>query len=262
MSEEFTTASAITARGGGGFSAHIPPGWDIVGNVNGGYMMAIAARAAAEVSGRSAPVTMTAHFLAPGREGPVGVTAEVLKAGKRYSTVSAALTTDRPLLVALGTFREAGEPNEGLVRLDGAPPDVPDPEDCIPVEPTDTFPPPFVGRIDLRIHPDNAVFGSGTDAVVRGWVRLKNEEPIDEIALLMLADAFPPAVFFIDTPVGWVPTIELTVHVRRRPVAGWLRSVFRTRYISDGMLEEDGELWDESGALVAQSRQLALVARG
>lgn len=59
----------------------------------------------------------------------------------------------------------------------------------------------------------------------------------------------------------WVPTLELTVHVRARPAAGPLRVRFSTRALMDGYLEEDGELWDADVRLVAMSRQLARVHR-
>jgi acyl-CoA thioesterase len=59
-----------------------------------------------------------------------------------------------------------------------------------------------------------------------------------------------------------VPTLELTAHVRARPAPGLLACDVRTRFVSAGFLEVDGEYWDSTGTLVAQSRQLALVPRG
>jgi hypothetical protein len=73
-----------------------------------------------------------------------------------------------------------------------------------------------------------------------------------------MSDAFPPTMLGYQN-VTWIPTIELTVHVRARPAPGWVLGVFRTRLLVDGVLEEDGELWDSEGRLVALSRQLALV---
>jgi len=78
--------------------------------------------------------------------------------------------------------------------------------------------------------------------------------------MAVFADAMPPPIFNVIAP-GWVPTIELTVHMRARPVSEWLCCVFRTRFLFGGHLEEDGEIWDEAGTLVAQSRQLAILPR-
>ncbi|MFN5883661.1 MAG: thioesterase family protein, partial [Burkholderiales bacterium] len=72
---------------------------------------------------------------------------------------------------------------------------------------------------------------------------------------------FPPSVFGLLGAVGWVPTVELTVHVRRRPAPGWMLGQFRTLDLSDGRMIEDGWVWDSQGQLVVQSRQLALVRK-
>jgi hypothetical protein len=163
----------------------------------------------------------------------------------------------------LGTFGQLTD-NVGPQLVDLEPPPMPPPEQCIPVDATDTFPPPFVGNIELRLHPDDATFLRGDPsghARMRGWFRLREGEPIDTIALLCAADAFPLTVFNANLPVAWTPTIELTTHVRYRPEPGWLRCRFVTHFVSGGFLEEDGEIWDGSGRLVAQSRQLALVPR-
>lgn len=259
----FAAATAVEPAGDGVWQAEIVSGWDIAGNANGGYLLAIAARAASEACGRPDPVSVTAHYLTPAKPGPVTVAASVLKEGKRFSTVSATMSSgERPVAAILGSFSELGT-DRAPERVESAPPDLPLPEHCVPVEPTETFPPPFVGRVELRLHPEMARFAEVPGLPrVSGWFRLRDEEPIDTLALLVAVDSFPPTVFFSALPIAWVPTLELTAHVRARPAAGWLRCTFTTRFITGGFLEEDGELWDSTGRLVAQSRQLALVPRG
>jgi acyl-CoA thioesterase len=255
-------ATAVEAAGDSTWNGAVAPGWDIAGNANGGYLSAIAARAAVEATGRPDPVSVTAHYLAPAQPGPVTIQTQVLKEGRRFATASAVLSSpERPLVAILGSFGDLQRGAE-TERVESGPPDLPPPDECIAVEPTDTFPPPFVGRIELRMHPDHAAFGGLPGAPrVRGWFRLRDDEPIDTLALLVAVDAFPPTIFFADLPVAWVPTLELTTHVRARPAPGWLSCVFTTRFITGGFLEEDGELWDSTGRLVAQSRQLALLPR-
>ena len=152
-----------------------------------------------------------------------------------------------------------------MERVEAEPPELPPVDACIPVDPADRFAPPFMQRIDLRLHPDDAGFSRGApsgEPRVRGWFRLRDDEPIDSLALVLATDAFPPTAFNAKLPVAWVPTVELTSHVRARPAPGWLRCVFTTRFVTGGFLEEDGEIWDATDRIVAQSRQLALVPRG
>lgn len=247
--------------------SEIHPGWDIVGNVNGGYMLAIAGRAMATIAERPHPVSLTAHYLSPGRAGPATIDASIVKAGRRLSTVTATMhSAEKPLMQLLGSFGDLGQ-LEGPKRVDAAPPDLPDPEDCARVihDPELGFPPPMMQKVELRLHPDDAQFLSGNPSgrpLIRGWLRLPDEEPMDAFGLLMATDALPPTIFNANLPVAWTPTVELTTHIRGLPEPGWLRCQFSTRFISGGMLEEDGEVWDSTGRLVAQSRQLALIPRG
>jgi acyl-coenzyme A thioesterase PaaI-like protein len=264
MPGPFLTATTVHAIAPGEWSASIHEGWVIGGNANGGYLLAIAARALVGATGRPDPVTVTAHYLTPGQPGPVRLATQVLKEGKRFATGTATMFSgDRPLLAVLGTIGDLAH-GGGPELVEGAPPDLPPPELCVPLGPTDTFPPPFMGKVELRLHPDDAAFVTGKQSGhprMRGWFRLPGGESIDGIALLCAVDAFPPTAFNAHLPIAWTPTVELTAHVRARPTPGWLRCRFATRFVTAGFLEEDGEVWDGTGRLVAQSRQLALVPR-
>jgi acyl-CoA thioesterase len=262
----FANATGVAAMGDGRYRSSIPHGWDIAGNTNGGVLLAMAGRAMLDATGRTDPVSVTAHFLSPGRPGSVTIDVEVVKQGKTFGTASATMcdADGRPVIRTLGTFGNLDSAS-GPDHMLGAAPELPHPDECARRDPAGGFPLPFVDHVDMRLHPDDATFettgvGSG-EPVIRGWFRFPDDEPIDTVGLLLAVDAFPPTIFNLHLPVAWTPTVELTAHVRARPVPGWLRCVFRTRFVTGGFLEEDGEVWDASGRLVAQSRQLALVPR-
>ncbi len=254
------------------WGGRVEEGWDIAGNANGGYLLAIAGRAMSLATGRPDPVTVTGHYLSPGKPGDAVVDTTVVRSGRRLATVSGLLSVDgRPVLSALGTFgdldadkaSDTSPPSPELVV--GGPPELPTPDDCLALEPGDLFPPPFMGKVEMRLHPDDARFLDKKptgDPRIRGWFRLRDDEPVTTLALLCAVDAFPPTIFNADLPIAWTPTVELTAHVRAVPAPGWLACRFSTRFVTAGFLEADGEIWDTTGQLVAQSRQLALVSPG
>ena len=268
----FTAATSVeqvaAVKGDGtrtAFSASINDGWDIGGNANGGYLMAIAGRAMVAAVGRP-PLTLTAHYLRPAPAGPCTIDVELVRSGRRLATARASLRIGgKPTLELLGTFGEQ-QPDDGPTYEREAPVDM-TPYDQCPIMPsaTEAAGPALMDRLALRIDPVDAGFRNGTvtgDPTVRGWFALAADEPIDAIALLLAADAFPPPIFNSGMPVAWVPTIELTVHIRGTPAPGPIRCAFRSRFIHDGLVDEEGEVWDSTGKLVAQSRQLSLMPRG
>lgn len=265
----FAEATAVTDLGAGRYGATIQPGWDIAANANGGYLLAILGRALSEQSGHPDPITVTGHYLRPGKPGPVLIETDVVRASRRFATMRATMFSGdgdarTPLVTVLGTFSDL-DLTTGPTLVDPDEFDLPALEECTRIEATDTFPPPFMAHVDVRLHPEDTGFYTGQGSGVprmRGWFRLPEEEVIDTVSLLCAVDSFPPNIFNANLPVAWTPTLELTAHVRARPVPGWLRCGYRSRYIDGGFLESDGVLFDESDRLVAQVRQLALAPLG
>ena len=250
----------------GSWIGRVHPGWDIFGIANGGYLMAIAARAMAQRAGGRHLTSISAHFMNPASPGPVEVVVAPIKVGGSFSTVTAVMRGERPLVAATASFTEEDRQVPDAVIIHSSAPDLPPPDQCVRATPSSTGPPPppFMDKVRVMIHPDDATALRGERtgiARIRGWFGLPDDEPIDEFAMILAADAFPPAVFNTNLPLKWTPTVEMTTYVRDPRPRAWLRCQFRTRFVTGGYLEEDGEMWDEEGDLVAQSRQLALVPR-
>ncbi|HYW92665.1 MAG TPA: thioesterase family protein [Gammaproteobacteria bacterium] len=264
---QYDNETAITEAGPGRCSTVLDPAWNIGATPNGGYACTAALRALTRLTGQPDPLAVSVYYLRPSQSGEEAeIRTELIRAGRRASTAQASTwQAGRERLRTLATFGQLGSDASAAAdpaALSIPPVNLPPPEECHPRDAVEQgIELAITSRVDVRIHPALSVPGKAGRAEVAGWIRFADHRPVDVLALVLFADAFPPSILGILDQAGWVPTLELTVHVRRRPVPGWITGRFRTRDLADGMLVEDGELWDQSGALVARSRQLALLRR-
>jgi acyl-CoA thioesterase len=206
-----------------------------------------------------APRSLTVHYLRPPVEGPAEVEVAVERRGRSLSNVTARMTQDGAT-VALALAALAADRGDSVDFDDAVMPTVAPPDRCPPMPPGPDI--PMRGRYESRLAIGGAMFAEGPHALTGGWIRLAGGEPLDEVVVAAMTDAWPPAVFTRSATPLAVPTIDLTVHLRQ-PVldaAAWSLVVFRTTVSAGGYLEEDGEVWSADGRLLAHSRQLAVAA--
>ncbi len=273
MDYEFDRGVAVRALGTGDYLAELDPGWLIGGGLNGGYLLAVIGTAvSAELAeaGHRDPVSMSAYYLTPTVPGPAVVRVRRVRSGGRRSTVAASLVQrdggqEIERMTVLAVYADLDQmPRE--VEREIPPPQLPPPADCIPAQlaPEEFLKvSPLLHRFGTRLDPSCVGWAVGKpsgNGVIQGWFKLADDRPLDPISLLLVVDALPPVTFDLGLP-GWAPTLELTAHVRARPASGWAIVRHATRNISGGHFEEDCEVWDSEGRLVAQSRQLALLPR-
>lgn len=254
--------------GGGTWLGHLTADWNIDDNPNGGYALSVLLKALL-ADGRESnevkhqdPVSLSTHYLRPAiSDADASMTAETLRIGRRTTTARGTLTQqEKQRITTVATFADLDEWQSDHPSFTPAPPEMPGPDDCVARAILDQgVDLNLMSRVEVRTDPDFVEPGSRAEASTRGWIRFVDDAAPTTLSLPLFADCFPPSVFTKLGPVGWVPTVELTVHVRRKPVDGWIQASFDTEDFGNGLLIENGLLWDESGALVAQSRQLALV---
>ena len=274
MEHEFDRDVAVEARGPDAYTTTLGDGWLVGGGVNGGYLVAVvgnAIRARLSDAGLPDPLSVSSYFLSPSVPGPAVVRLRVLRTSRSRATVAASLVQEQDgaeveRISVLATYADLGAlPDQVDRQL--ARPEITSVEQCVDLvagAPDPAMVPPLMRRLDTRIDPAYVGWAVGKPSgagVVQGWFRLADDRPLDGLALLLAVDALPPATFDLGRP-GWAPTIELTTHVRAAPAPGWAHLRHETRTVAGGYFEEDCGVWDSTGRLVAQSRQLALLPRG
>ncbi|MBV8981217.1 MAG: thioesterase family protein [Acidimicrobiia bacterium] len=258
---QFEQDTAVTRIGAGRFSANIDEAWWVYRGPHGGYVGAIVMRAMVEaVADASRPArSFTIHYLVPPKVGPVEVETTIERAGGAMTSVSARLVQDdQPVALALAAFSSSRKAPE----YDDLPmPEVPPPSEVAAMSMEAS--PPHIRFFEHRQAIGSAPFSGGEEAVSGGWLRLAEPQLLDAPLLVEYADGWMPAVFSRTQERVGVPTVDLSVHFRvPLPLADaspddFVLVVFRSPLARDGFVVEDGEIWSESGELIAESRQLA-----
>lgn len=257
----FDADTRTEKTGEGEFTAAVTGRWNAVtGNANGGYLAALALNPLAQLLEFPDPLVASAFYLRPGAPGEACVRTEVVREGRRTATGESRVFQDgREAVRAVATFGDLGAAAGRTLEL-GAPPDLPAPDEC--VDPLEGIPMPGLTLLDQVEYRTREIPGSlrgepSGDPAYEFWMRFRDGRDADTAALVFLVDAAAPAVM----EAGEVSsaTMELTVHVRARPAPGWLACRAATRHIAGGFHEEDMEIWDSAGTLVAQSRQFAVL---
>jgi acyl-CoA thioesterase len=267
---EFDDAVALGGQPGAERTARLDEGWVVGSAVNGGILTALAVAAmqqAVEVAGgHGDPLVFSAYFLSAAQPGPARFHTEVLRTGRSMSSAAVAVTqgdgdAEVGRMRVLATFGDLDAQSAPVWRS-ARPPELPDPDSCMPASRgVAEFARKIhlLDRLDLRIDPSTAGWAIGRPSLegrIRAWIRFADGREPDAASLPFFLDALMPVAFDLGA-LGWAPTIELTGHVRSRPAPGWLRVQLSTQNVIGGLLEEDAVIWDSTGAVVAQSRQLA-----
>ncbi|MGK2877686.1 MAG: acyl-CoA thioesterase [Solirubrobacterales bacterium] len=268
------------------YTATIHPSWDGPLTTHGGLLAALALNAIdVEVNSDGAlqPRSLTCHYLRPPQHGDVEIFVDPLRRGRRIASSRATISQGgKPCIAAL-----AAHSARDLAEVDAwalSPPDVaPAPaRDSPPVSSEEIAAgsnswlavpegiAPFFHRFLLAPRFGHAPFaGPPVDPSVGtsngGWITTRAPRPIDISWLLFMVDALWPSVFQpIRTPI-MAPTLDLTTHIRADiPPEGLpdqpllVHNV--SRAVAGGLADSDSFVYGADGTLLAQARQLQLVA--
>jgi acyl-CoA thioesterase II len=259
MGSDFLADTRVEAAAdrSGAYRAALSDEWAVWGP-NGGYVAAIAYRAALAESRFARPASFHCHFLAVGDFGPVSLEVTRLGGGKRADSLRVDLHQgDRPLLAATAWFVDDGL--EGFAHDAGKRPAVPGPDELSGyqdlAEDYDQWYPiwrSIEGRpVAFRKPPGEPVWYT--------WMRLTDTA---------IADREGDAVrqlFWLDFP-GWnatiaahswpfrylTPNLDLTVQFHRfAPEEEWLLCEGFVPVAEDGLVGCVGRIWTPGGRLLA-----------
>jgi acyl-CoA thioesterase len=262
----FAKASAVERTGEAQWTSEFKEGWGLGGVPNGGYQLAVAVRAAIEATGFPDPLSLNAVYTKRSSEAPVEIKVRRVASGRTTASLHLSMVQAGMLVTEVTALMGSLEGATSQTLWNDPTPDIVPRSECVEMRSSEdaALPPPIVNRMGIWAVEEDTQFAVGQPSgnpVFRGWTRLNDGSGMDVVGAVLATDAFPPPIFNSGANVGWVPTLTLSVQIRKRPTHDWLYGQFSTDSLNGQYLTEEGQLWDKSGDLVAVSRQLALLPK-
>jgi acyl-CoA thioesterase-2 len=249
--------------GEGRYNATLSPDWKIWGP-NGGYIAAIALRAAGRESKLARPASFACQFLDVGAFDTADVRVEARRRGRAAEAFGVTLEqAGRRLLEA--QVWTVGAPLDGLAHDASSAPSVPDPEQVPPLvqilRPEDPPPHAFWQNVDRRpidwMRPEER--GASAPRIC-GWNRFQPRARFDDPFLdaarsLILIDTFSwPAVrmAYPEQPRFMAPSLDVSVQFHAlAPASEWLLCEARAEIARDGLIGFQARVWSQERQLLA-----------
>ncbi|HXA54660.1 MAG TPA: thioesterase family protein [Solirubrobacteraceae bacterium] len=261
-------ATRVQEAENGGHVAQLSDRWEIWGP-NGGYLAAIALRAAGTAAEIRQPASFYCHFLSSPAFDAVQLTVNVLKQGRRAESFAVEMTQrGKPILHAL-VKTAADAP--GYSHQHPEAPEVPAPEglksyeELLPVK----RPPRFSFWNNIERRPvDQAVESESKEPVLREWARYRPRacfaDPfLDAARALILLDTygFPAAHRRHRSWEYLAPNLDTSAWFHHfNPECEWLLIDCECNVADRGLMGVSGKVWDPAGRLLATgSAQLCCI---
>ena len=242
------------------YCGNLSDSWSIGGAINGGYSMSIAARALSDYLSHKDPLSITGHYLSVAEPGPVELHLEKLSEGRSISNACAKFIQSGEERIRFTASFTDFEKSKGDTLYERESLEFPSIEECVKLPSSSSLAPAFEEQIDRFFTLDSKWWDEHRPrqkAELDAYYSWPNDDPIDIFSLIFFSDSMTPPVYNRLGSRGWVPSIELTVHIRGIPTPGPVLMRGKTDFVIEGFLGEDDEIWDSEGNLVAESRQIA-----
>lgn len=253
----------VHAQGDGQYGASLSSDWEIWGP-NGGYLCAVALRAAGELAKIRRPVALYCHYLRVAKFAPVTLRVETLAAGRRAESLRVTMYQEqRPILEAM--VRTARE-GEGLQHQDFAAPKTSSPDALnTPAQLGYDYAErhAFWGNFEVRVaRPERfAAPGERRDPYWLEWYRIHCAAGFDDpfldaarSAVLLDTVGWPAAVQRHPNPAFIAPSLDFAAWFHASGQGQeWVLAEAHAPRAADGHIHATGRLFDTEGRLLASS---------
>ena len=245
-----------------------------VGNTpHGGYLMAVMHNALTSILPHSTAISSSVQYLDRIDAAPFELNVEIFKISSGSSSGIVKLKQNEKICTTFTATCSDFEHMKGYDDLQKPLPDIykkSDKKDYVKMnydKISKGFTPAFIQQLECSIHPDHAWWNrdpnvdmKSNEARCSAFLEMEGGIP-DQFCLSFYSDILPPVVSNKYGPLGWIPTITLTTHIRQMPTTSKVYADFKASDINKGYFEQDCNIWDLNGNLVASSRQLTRILK-